>query len=438
MNNPWRTELWFLGLVTVVGLTTGYVFGYPLLGVTIGTCAYLVWHLQNLVRLVHCLQGGDTHTLSDSKGAWGYVFGRLNATKSANEKEKKKLRRSRDRYRSVTRALPEAAVTLKAEGQIDMINEAAVRLLGLRDPEDLGQPITSFIRDPKFIELLDEGQSTQAIEVVSPANESSKLSLRVVPYGGSKKRLLLAQDVTRLNRLEQVRRDFIANISHELKSPLTVIIGYVESLQDDQESARKWSKPLAQIEQQSNRMRRIVEDLLQLSALETTEVTDDVSPVDVPALIRSICNEARELGGEDNYSFSVDVDDELMLLGNFNELYSAFSNIVFNAIRYTPGGGDIKLRWYEDNHGKAKFEVEDNGIGIAPQHIKRLTERFYRIDKGRSRLLGGTGLGLAIVKHVLIRHNAKLNITSTPGTGSTFTCEFSPLRIAKSEKAKSA
>ena len=233
MKGPLATELALVVAAAGIGLTAGYLIGYPLLGLAAGLVFCVIRHLRNLLVLGRSLDGDGGSDLEIFSGLWGRTFRRLAAERSVLRAEAEELRLSRDRYKLVTKALPEAAVTIRSNGRIDMVNEAAVRLLDLKDPEDIGQPIVNFIRDPRFADLLSEASSASAIEVSSLGNPSTRLSLRVVPYGVSEKRLLLAQDVTRLTRLEQIRRDFIANVSHELKSPLTVIIGYVEWLQDD-------------------------------------------------------------------------------------------------------------------------------------------------------------------------------------------------------------
>ncbi len=255
----------------------------------------------------------------------------------------------------------------------------------------------------------------------------------MVPYGKDQ-RLLIARDVTRMQRLERIRRDFVTNVSHELRTPLTVIRGYLESLQNDPACRDACGRALATMGQQAQRMQHIVEDLLLLSRLETAHPQDDPHPVAVPGLLRALLEDARLLARDKGHHITLECDEALHLRGNEKELYSAFSNLVFNAVKYTPEGGHIQLRWHQDGEG-VKFQVQDDGIGIPPQAIPRLTERFYRVDVGRSRESGGTGLGLAIVKHVLKRHDARLAVKSEVGKGSTFTCIFPTERAVATRAA---
>ena len=242
-----------------------------------------------------------------------------------------------------------------------------------------------------------------------------------MPYGKGK-HLIQARDITRLNQLEIVRRDFVANVSHELRTPLTVVHGYIETMIDtDDDELAQWKPILGQMHEQSTRLQRIVDDLLTLSRLETGARTEGLEVIDVCNLINRIADSARSFSAGARHVIQVECDPEVRLYGNPSEIESAFSNLVYNAVRYTPGEGHIKLGWWQRD-GEAFFSTADNGVGIEAEHIPRLTERFYRVDVGRSREKGGTGLGLAIVKHVLLRHGGRLKIESQPGVGSTFTC----------------
>ena len=269
----------------------------------------------------------------------------------------------------------------------------------------------------------------------SPVDDNINLEMRIVPYGKGK-RLLQARDISRLQQLETVRRDFVANVSHEMRTPLTVIHGYLEAMGEYKGGElAAWQQVINQMQQQTNRMQRTVEDLLLLSRLENNEQTTGQETVDVVRLLQDIVSESRDLS-RDAHRIELQATRSLRLYGNPNELDSAFSNLVFNAVRYTPAGGSIDLRWWHSEEDGPCFSVSDTGIGIAAQHIPRLTERFYRVDVGRSRRSGGTGLGLAIVKHVLVRHGGHLKIESEPGRGSTFTCCFPPWRVRSSRRAE--
>jgi two-component system phosphate regulon sensor histidine kinase PhoR len=289
--------------------------------------------------------------------------------------------------------------------------------------QDSGLKVTSLVRHPKFIYFLAQRRYDESLEFPSSLNADIMLSVRIAPYG-KKQRLLLATDNTRLHRLEQMRRDFVANVSHELRTPLTVINGYLETLLDNEDSLpSRWQKPLSGMHQQSWRMLRIVEDLLMLSRLENQGERQWQRMVNVPVLLDGIAEDAIALSGERGHRVVLEADRGLRLRGHEQELHSAFSNLVSNAVRYTPDGGHITIRWQADERG-VHLEVEDNGEGIPPQHLHRITERFYRVNRDRSRDSGGTGLGLAIVKHVMLNHGGKLHITSLVGVGSIFACDF--------------
>jgi two-component system phosphate regulon sensor histidine kinase PhoR len=428
MNESWKTEAWRILIVVVVTLVLGAGINNYMLTALIGALVYLAWHLRNLARLDGWLSEYRTAEIPEGTGIWGGVYDRLRGMTRHHRQDMDDLHRGLERYQQATKALPEGAVTLGSNDEIELVNEAATSLLGLKDPQDLRSPITNLVRDPQFVRYMQVGKFSEALEIPSPINQHVRMSIRVVPYGEVNQKLLLISDVSRLHKLEEIRRDFIANVSHEMKSPLTVIKGYVESMMDDtSELAFKRKKALSQVDQQTDRMCRVVEDLLQLSSLETSP-TESPTPVDMPSLIRSVHAEALELSNS-RHDIQLDVDELLYVAGNFNQLYSALSNLVFNAIQYTPEHGEIRIGWRLDQDNHAKFSVRDTGPGIGREHLPRLTERFYRVDTARSRELGGTGLGLAIVKHVLQRHEGSLAIDSELGTGSMFTCVFPPQRI---------
>lgn len=423
MNGSWYFELTRLALVAAACFVVGSLVGHPLLVITAGLLLLLLWQLRQSIKVRHWLRDPSTAAEMHGSGIWDDIYGLLVHNRRKHQNEINALRETLERYRQAIRALPEGAITLGGNDEIELFNATASRILGLKEPEDSDRPITHLVREPEFVRYMEAEEFDDALEIV---HEDTPLLIRVVPYGGSGKKLLLIQDMTRIHKLEKMRRDFVANVSHEMKSPLTVIKGYVESMLDKvQGKPVEFEKALNQVDAQTDRMCHIVEDLLQLSNLEAGAITDRPETVDVPALIRSVAREAEELSAG-AHTLEVDIDDELLIGGVFNELYSAFSNIVFNAVTYTPAGGKIAISWRLDQSGAPVFSVADTGVGIAPEHIPRLTERFYRVDQARSRELGGTGLGLAIVKHVLIRHDAMLKISSRLNEGSTFTCVFPP------------
>lgn len=415
--------------LAIVGLAAcfivGWVLDHPLLVPLLGAGAYLGWHLVNLYRLLRYLDDEEA-TLPQSAGTWSVALRGVQRIRARDRKRRERLRRAIDDFRQAASAMPDAAVILSDEGEITWLNEAATELLGLRHPQDMDQQIVNLIRDPVFVDYMEQRRFKEPLQFVSPVNENIRLLLRVVPYG-SNRNLLLARDVTRLHRLEQMRKDFVANVSHELRSPLTVIVGYLETLRDDPAADESLQRPLEQMWEQSQRMCFIVEDLLRLSRIENQPGAAPRDAVGVAEMLTRIREDAAKLSNG-AHDIALSTDSQLRLLGEYNELYSAFSNLVFNAVQYTPKGGRIEIAWQAEDSG-ARLDVIDTGIGVEPHHLPRLTERFYRVDKARSRKVGGTGLGLAIVKHVLMRHDATMDVDSVPGEGSRFSCHFPRERI---------
>lgn len=408
------------GVAVLAGLITGRFFLFSLLAVLV----YLGLHLRQIYRLDKWLQAGNELEPPHAYGIWGELYHQLYRRARRNQERERRLRALLNRFQDSAAALPDAIVVLNSKGEIEWLNKAATKLLGLRAPHDIGQSITNLIRQPAFAALAQNPSETP-LHIASPVDGSAYLLIRIVPYG-KHEQLLIARDVTQLHKLEQIRRDFVANVSHELRTPLTVVSGYLETLADIRDP--EWVDSVKAMRQQTSRMQHIVEDLLLLARLESDkESIRDQQRVAVPELIEDILQEARELS-RDQHVMESTIDPNLLLSGSRNELYSAFSNLVFNAVQYTPAGGRITVMWHSDDSG-AHFEVADTGPGIAAHHVDRLTERFYRVDDARSRELGGTGLGLAIVKHVLTRHGATLHIDSELGRGSRFICDFPANRI---------
>ncbi len=424
--NPWPGEIARIATVLLISLIVGWLTGYTLLFLLLAVSAMLGWHLFHLRRLELWLRKGARHEPPQSRGVWNEVYYHFYRMRERSNRRKRRLASVISRFRESTAALPDATIVMSANGEIEWFNDAARSLLGLRAPQDVGQRINNLLRHPRFTRYFAHGRYPDSIELPSPVNEQLTLNLTIIPYGQNQ-RLLVARDVTRIKHLEQMRSDFIANVSHELRTPLTVVGGYLETMLDaDDECTAQWRRPLELMEQHNLRMQRLVEDLLLLSRLETEyDQTAQHQPVPIAPLLNNLYHSARTLSGSQQHDIQLTVDQECKLMGDEKELYSAFSNLISNAIRYTPQGGRIHIRWYCDDAG-GHFEVSDTGIGIPAQHIGRLTERFYRVDAGRSRESGGTGLGLAIVKHVLERHHARLHISSKPGAGSTFRCDFPP------------
>ena len=396
-----------------------------------GVCGYAAWHVRHVYLLARWLASGGREPQPGTRGIWAQVFESLSRIHRQNRKRKKRLRKVVMRFQQAAEAMPDGAIVLDADGTILWMNNASGRLLGLERSRDLGRPVTAFIRHPRFAEALDAEAADEPLHIASPLREELQLLIRIVPYGGAR-RLMLVRDVSRIHNLEQMRKDFVANVSHELRSPLTVIVGYLEALEDDDMLPDDLTRPIAQMSQQAARMSSIVEDLLQLSRLEATPGAASGEPVAVAVMLVSITRDARALR-DGAHRVHLHADPDVSVLGDWNELYSAFSNIAFNAVQHTRAGGIIRLQWAGDGAGRARLDVTDTGDGIEAHHIPRLTERFYRVDRARSHEMGGTGLGLAIVKHVLVRHDADLEVESRPGEGSRFSCCFPAHRVVHAE-----
>jgi two-component system phosphate regulon sensor histidine kinase PhoR len=338
------------------------------------------------------------------------------------KRRKRQIRFTR-RFREAAVSVPDALVILNKQQRIEWANPAAAALMNLQWPQDDGRRLSDFLQEERLEELIGAADYTRAIEVAPARDRALVLSLRVTPYGERKRqRLVVARDITKIFHLNTIRRDFVANASHELRTPLTVIAGFLENLVDSPVTAENHRRPMQLMFNQTERMRTIVDDLLALSRLEMDAPSPQTEPVDVPGALGLIIDEALVLS-RGRHEIISDIAGDLLINGNAVELRSAFSNLVFNAVKHTSPKSRIWITWQQDEQGPV-FSVRDDGEGIEPEHVPRLTERFYRVDKARSRASGGTGLGLAIVKHVLNRHDARLIIESDVGQGSTFTCRF--------------
>jgi two-component system phosphate regulon sensor histidine kinase PhoR len=322
-------------------------------------------------------------------------------------------------------ALTDGVVLLDQNYQILFCNTTAETQLGLKVTTDRGQPIINLVRLPEFAKYLEQAEFDRPLTMRMDRVEGRVLSVYVIPYAGDR-RLMQIKDITQTDRLDQMRRDFVANVSHELRTPLTVLAGFLETLQEIEVDAEERQRYLAMMSEQSKRMESIVQDLLTLSSIESAPPPED-NVVDMANLIDKLRRDAEGLSGG-RHTIKVEADNELDLRGSEPELVSAFGNLVANAVRYTPEGGTVTISWQTSPQG-GEFAVQDTGIGIDPKHIPRLTERFYRVDRGRSRDVGGTGLGLAIVKHSLTRHQAYLEVKSAVGEGSRFAASFPPSRM---------
>ncbi|TCK03510.1 PAS/PAC sensor signal transduction histidine kinase [Marinobacterium mangrovicola] len=408
--------------VALVGVVIGSLVSYPGWGLGISLLAWSLLEARHYNRLMKWLSKEEDDAPPEDTGPWGDLLDQLARRHKRGLAREQRLQSVISRFQQCTAALSDAIVIIDRENHLEWWNRAAGKLLGI-DDRDRGKSIFNIIRDPRFIRYYRKGLYQESLQLVSPSNHDMHLQYQINRFGDDD-RVLVARDVTRLVKLEQTRQDFVANASHELRTPLTVISGYLETFLD-QEMPRPLQRGMSQMQQQAKRMESLVADLLLLSRLEATQHASDEQPIRIQSLISQIHHDAVDLSGEREHSFQLEVDPDYDLSGQELELQSAFSNLVFNAVRYTPEAGNIEISWRVDAKG-GHFSVKDNGIGIDPIHIPRLTERFYRVDESRSSASGGTGLGLAIVKHVLMRHGAQLTIESKSGKGSLFSCHFPP------------
>ncbi|WP_031814233.1 phosphate regulon sensor histidine kinase PhoR [Vibrio parahaemolyticus] len=415
----WKKLAWELAFFYTPWVIVGWIFGYMPWLLLAATALQLVWHLHNQVRLSSWLWDEKRLTPPSGSGNWESLFNGLYRLQQRQRRKRKELTNLIRRFRNGAESLPDAVVVFRAEGNIVWCNRLAQHLLGFHWPEDSGQPISNLIRTPDFIKYLNKKDFSEPLEMRSPLNVERMLELRIVPYTEGE-HLMVVRDVSQLKQLEGMRRNFFANVSHELRTPMTVLQGYLEMTEDpDMIVGPMWTKAHGVMTEQLNRMNSLVNQLLTLSKIEAAPMHELEDVVNVPAMLEVLEKEAISLSGDDQHKLTFSVDTSLRVLGDDDQLRSAISNLVYNAVKYTPPGANIHVRWYQTAQG-ACLEVEDSGDGIEPQHLHRLTERFYRVDKARSRDTGGSGLGLAIVKHALSHHDSHLEIQSEVGVGSKF------------------
>ncbi len=426
MPRRWISLISFLAGWLALAALVGLIFGH----VAWWLAGALALYLANTLRHVYLLDGvlvaGKRAAVPDTRGFWAELFGRLARLQTKARNRKKKYHRLLREVRESTGALSDGGIILNAAHEILWFNPAATRLLGLDPMRDIGNRVDNLLRHPDFVRYLADPRG-ESVVVPSPQVEGGWLAVQLIPYG-QKQHLAIVRDVTREHRLETTRRDFVANASHELRSPLTVIGGYLDTLADDPEVPAAWAGPITEMQRQAGRMTQILRDLIELTRLEASEGVAPQDFVDVPGMLKLIVNEFPPDGKRPRLTLRLETD--AALLGSESELQSVFHNLVSNAMRFTPASGSVEIAWRPENGG-AVFEVVDTGIGIPEEQIPRITERFYRVDPGRSRAAGGTGLGLAIVKHALQRHGATLSIESREGEGSKFACHFPAARVAR-------
>ncbi|HEX6155255.1 MAG TPA: phosphate regulon sensor histidine kinase PhoR [Burkholderiales bacterium] len=408
-------------LAALAGLAAGAVAGWAFFAICV--TAILAWHVRHLARLERWLANPLPGQVPEGQGIWDEVLAALHRLERETARRENELGDALAHMRRAVQALPDGVVILDSHNHIEWFNRTAEAQLQLDLRTDLGQNIANLVREPEFVEYL-ESASDDAVRITRPG---LALSLQLIAFGQAQK-VLLSRDVTQAVRVDTMRRDFVANVSHELRTPLTVLVGFLETIHNLKLDPQRQRDYIGMMQEQASRMQRIIEDLLTLSALDSAPPAAADQHIAVRPLLQRLKNDADALSGG-RHTIRMELQEESDLLGIESELASAFGNLVSNAIRYTPAGGTVTLAWRETEDG-ARFSVEDTGIGIDAEHIPRLTERFYRVDRSRSRETGGTGLGLAIAKHALARHDATLEIESTPGKGSRFSARFPARRLA--------
>lgn len=411
-------------LLTVLSLAgfVGLVFGHMMTFLFIASLIYIFWLQSKWFQLKSWLDKPKKNRSPEAEGVIDDVCRQIEQMRAQNSSRKKKLTGYLKRFQSATAALPDAVVVMGEFGQVSWANTSATELLGISWPRDNGVRVNNLVRDPAFQSLLEMDADAPAVVIsASPMDERIQLEFKVVRYA-SKDRLLIARDITQTQKLQRMRRDFVANVSHELRTPLTVLRGYLETLTTESDP-ELWRHALPVMQQQSQRMHLMIKDLLALSQLETGDKPLLHRPTDIPRLLAAIVEDAKRLEHFNAHQITLQNLSDKWLLADVDELRSAISNLVFNAVKYTPEACEIEVIWQVDQNVPS-ISVIDHGDGIEARHLERLTERFYRVDSGRSREAGGTGLGLAIVKHVLQRHHAVLTIDSQIDHGSRFTCIF--------------
>jgi two-component system, OmpR family, phosphate regulon sensor histidine kinase PhoR len=418
-----------LGLTLLAALVLGFATGYIALAFAITFGIYAAVQVWNLVRLERWLRRRRIENPPDFSSLWGEVVAIVSRIYRRKQFHRARVTALLREFRRLTTAMPEGAVLLGPEHEILWFNHRAAQWLGLRRKRDFGIRVENLVRHPDFVEYLHSDEPGEGVVVQDASDINRWFSFHVVRTGMAERQLLMVRDVSREQQLQSMRRDFVANASHELRSPLTVITGYLDALADDQKLDATWSPPILEMRRQAERMSTIIRDLLELSKLESGERTLDEEPIDVPGMLALLRKETLALEHRP-HEVRLTLDSKEWLKGVENEVHSIVSNLVSNAVKYTPPQGEIELRWWVDEDG-GHIAVRDTGVGIAAEHIPRLTERFYRVDSGRSRDLGGSGLGLAIVRHALQRHEGTLTIDSVEGRGSTFTCHFPPGRLVQ-------
>ncbi len=428
-SSYWTIEYWRIALVLFIAVLGGMLSGYWQVSLTVSLIGYIAWLLFKLHQLENWLKkGAKVQHFPDNNGLWESITQQIYGMQKKSAHRKSHMSRLLKRSQDVVTGLPYATIVLNGHNEIEWANKTSAEYLNIHTKKDRGQRIDNLIRIPALYKLLSKNTHKE-IEISLPQSAGRKLALQLIPVQHDMK-LLIAQDISERVHIQQMRKNFIANASHELKTPLTVIAGYLEMLDSDESLPEHLQTAVQSASNQSARMQLIIEDLLTLSRLENSELNRNANTViDIPTILQGLCDDQAAVIAEKTHTLEIDIDSGLRLKGSEAEIISVCSNLIHNAIRHTKDCTHIKVEWKKMPSGRARLTVRDNGQGIATEHLAHLTERFYRVDKGRSQDKGGTGLGLAIVQHSIQRHGGKLNILSTVGKGSSFAASFPANRV---------
>jgi two-component system, OmpR family, phosphate regulon sensor histidine kinase PhoR len=426
MVSMWSFALARLAGILALGAVLGLFFGRVWLWVLALICLYSAWQLVDLYRLDRWLSVRPKTEPPDMGGVWGNIVAQVERLNRRKRFHKQRMVQVLRELRRSTAALPDGVIILSQHREIVWFNPPAARMFGLKRGVDIGLRIENLIRSPDFVKYLHSDKFTGPLVIRPPLQLESYLSIQAVPYGAGQL-LLLVRDITRQMHIEAMRKDFVANASHELRTPLTVISGYLDTMADDPSIDPAWSSPIRDMRAQAQRMNAIIGDLLELSRLESNDGEAAHEEINIRGMLERLHRDALARADRPG-TVDLQIESDSGLFGSARDIESAFTNLLVNALKYTLPGGSVCMKWWSDEEG-AHFAVIDTGIGIAAEHLPRITERFYRVDAGRTREQGGSGLGLAIVKHALQLHGGWLQVDSVEDQGSTFTCHFPPSRV---------
>ena len=434
-----KAELKFAVLALIAGALLGYITGYWLTCVTLSLLVFIAWLLLQLSRLHQWLKSGaPIENAPEAAGSARHIINLICAIKNENTKQQANLEELISRFDAATGAMPDAMLIVNDNQNIEWANPAAQKLLGIDASRDIGQRIDNIVRDPEITRYLHAANYSQPLEFASPGSGENNRMLRIIPYGEGR-RLLCVHDHQDLLRLQKVRKAFIANASHEMRTPLTVIIGYLEALTLREETEPATKRGIEGALEQAHRLKQLIEDLLSLSRLESLPlIKSQMQQVELGMLVHESIELIKSSAVYFDHQFELSINHDLRIKGDNRELQSAVQNVIENAVKYSAGNTLIKVIVELTQSGDARLVVKDQGEGIEQKHIARLAERFYRVDKGRSRDKGGTGLGLSIVKHIMERHDGELIISSVIGEGTQVELFFPKDRTVNSLQRISA